>query len=192
MVSSKTLAVATALSTLSAVSAFNPQSKTNVAVYYGQGYDQPRLREFCQDSALDIINIGFINEFPEQSPSGWPGSNFGNQCNGETYTIGGLTTKLLSGCHQIVEDIPICQAAGKKVFLSLGGASPATQQILEEDTAIAFADFLWLAFGPVNQTWVDIGGPRPFGDVVVDGFDFDIEHNGGFGMTLSQPFDNLS
>ncbi|KAL4894576.1 glycoside hydrolase superfamily [Aspergillus ambiguus] len=182
MVSSKTLAVATALSTVSPiVSAFDAQSKTNVAVYYGQGANQPRLSEFCADTSLDIINIGFVNIFPDQGALNWPGSNFGNQCDGTTYEIGGASTQLLSGCHQIAEDIPICQAAGKKVFLSLGGAYPDNQAILSENTALAFADFLWLSFGPVNQSWVDVGGPRPFRDVSVDGFDFDIEHNGGFG-----------
>ncbi|KAF9885651.1 hypothetical protein FE257_012742 [Aspergillus nanangensis] len=183
MVFSKTLAVATALTVVSPfVSAFNAESKSNVAVYYGQGYAQPRLSEFCQDPSLDIINIGFINEFPDQDPiTHWPASNFGNQCNGEFYEWNGVQTKLLSGCHQLMEDIPICQAAGKKIFLSLGGASPATQKILSHESALAFADFLWASFGPVEESWIEWGGPRPFGNITFDGFDFDIEHNGDFG-----------
>lgn len=154
-----------------------------LTIVKGQGYDQPRLSHFCEDPALDIINIGFINVFPDEGDAGWPGSNFGNQCNGEYYEIGGIKTQLLSGCHQLIEDIPICQQAGKKVLLSLGGASPADKQRIHSDeSAIQFADFLWAAFGPQTDAWVAIGGPRPFGDVVVDGFDFDIEHNGDFGM----------
>ncbi|MDB5910564.1 MAG: hypothetical protein JWP34_4678 [Massilia sp.] len=35
-----------------------------------------------------------------------------------------------------------------------------------------FADFLWSAYGPVDPNWT---GARPFGDNVIDGFDFDIE-----------------
>jgi chitinase len=101
-----------------------------------------------------------------------------------TYEIGGVKTQFLSGCHQIMEDIPICQAAGKKVLLSLGGATPDTQQILSTETANGFADFLWASFGPVNEDWSEWNGPRPFGNVTVDGFDFDIEHNGDFGMLL--------
>lgn len=132
---------------------------------------------------MDIINIGFINTFPDQGAAGWPGSNFGNQCDGLTYEVDGVSTQLLSGCHQIAEDIPICQAAGKKVLLSLGGASPDNQQILSDASAVRFADFLWGAFGPQTEEWVSNDGPRPFGEVVVDGFDFDIEHNGGFGMS---------
>ncbi|KAE8416380.1 glycoside hydrolase superfamily [Aspergillus pseudocaelatus] len=182
MVFSKSLAVAVAALAVSPlVHAFNAQSKSNVAVYYGQGYNQPRLSHFCQESALDIINIGFVNGFPDQSPANWPGSNFGNQCDGLTYEIGGVKTDLLSGCHQIMEDIPICQAAGKKVLLSIGGSTPDNQELLSTESAIGFAEFLWASFGPVDDTWVAWGGPRPFGNVSVDGFDFDIEHNGGFG-----------
>lgn len=61
---------------------------------------------------------------------------------------------------------------GKKILLSLGGAIPTNQSIKDDDSAKAFAKFLWNAFGPVDATY---DGPRPFGDAVVDGFDFDIE-----------------
>ncbi|KAH3023686.1 Endochitinase A1, partial [Aspergillus fumigatus] len=180
MVSSKLSFVATAVAALAPLaSAFDASSRSNLAIYWGQGPNQLRLSHFCQETSLDIINIGFINYFPDMSPGHWPGSNFGNQCDGSVYvTNDGVVTKLLSGCHQIMEDIPICQAAGKKVLLSIGGAYPPDQSILSEDSAVAFATFLWGAFGPVAEGWE---GPRPFGDVVVDGFDFDIEHNGGFG-----------
>ncbi|KAF7588551.1 hypothetical protein BBP40_005540 [Aspergillus hancockii] len=182
MAFSKSLAVATAVSAVSPFAyAFNAQAKSNVAVYYGQGYNQERLSHFCQETSLDIINIGFVNIFPDQGPAHWPGTNFGNQCDGLTYEVGGVKTDLLSGCHQIMEDIPICQAAGKKVLLSLGGATPDDQQILSTETAVGFADFLWASFGPVNDAWSAWNGPRPFGNVSVDGFDFDIEHNGDFG-----------
>ncbi|KAH1431055.1 Endochitinase A1 [Aspergillus fumigatus] len=188
MVSSKLSFVATAVAALAPLaSAFDASSRSNLAIYWGQGPNQLRLSHFCQETSLDIINIGFINYFPDMSPGHWPGSNFGNQCDGSVYvTNDGVVTKLLSGCHQIMEDIPICQAAGKKVLLSIGGAYPPDQSILSEDSAVAFATFLWGAFGPVAEGWE---GPRPFGDVVVDGFDFDIEHNGGFGYaTMANTF----
>ncbi|KAL1981557.1 hypothetical protein VTN96DRAFT_2436 [Rasamsonia emersonii] len=117
-----------ATSLLTATAALNVQSLTNVAVYYGQGANQQRLSHFCQETSLDIINLAFINVFPDQGPGGYPGSNFENQCDGSTYVINGVKTDLLSGCSQIAEDIPICQAAGKKVLLSLGGASPKTSR----------------------------------------------------------------
>ena len=49
---------------------------------------------------------------------------------------------------------------------------PSDQSISSDSAAITFAIFLWQAFGPVQNGYT---GPRPFGDAVVDGFDFDIE-----------------
>ncbi|OJJ08043.1 hypothetical protein ASPVEDRAFT_101126, partial [Aspergillus versicolor CBS 583.65] len=138
---------------------------------------QPRLAEFCQDTTFDIINIGFINTFPDQDPlTGLPGSNFGNQCWADTYIVDGVPSKLYSQCPNLVEDIPACQAAGKKIFLSLGGGYQ-TYEIDTIDSSTKFADWLWGAFGPKTDAWESAGSPRPFGDAVVDGFDFDIEYN---------------
>ncbi|KAF4542164.1 Endochitinase 2 precursor [Lasiodiplodia theobromae] len=146
--------------------AFDPQASTNVAVYWGQGSDQSRLVDICQTGAYDIINIGFINTFPNEY--GNPGANFGNQCGSERYP----NSDLPSNCPWIGQDIKTCQDVyGKKIFLSIGGASPNDYYLKDSDYAVAFADFLWKAFGPSKND----GTPRPFGDAVVDGFDFDIE-----------------
>ncbi|KAL2367655.1 hypothetical protein RJZ57_007981, partial [Blastomyces gilchristii] len=163
----------------SSTSAFDLNSKTNLAVYYGQGPYQQRLAHFCQQTSMDIIPIGFVHIFPEQGKGGYPGSNFGNQCSSEVYlNEDGVPTELLKDCRQIAEDIPICQAAGKKILLSLGGAT-SRYELNTLRSALDFSDFLWGAFGPKTAAWGN--KPRPFGDVVVDGFDFDIEHNGDYG-----------
>jgi chitinase len=133
------------------------------------------LSHFCQETSLDIINLGFINIFPK-AVGDWPGSNFGNQCDGTVYE----GTELLSGCHQIWEDIPICKELGKTVMLSLGGET-AYEDIPTDEVAEWFADFLWYSFGPPGQNDTF---PRPFQDNQVDGFDFDIEHDGGYGNVL--------
>lgn len=156
--------------------AFNPQAKTNVAVYWGQGPNQKPLLETCKSSAVDIINIGFVNAFPDNSPGAYPGSNFGNACGDETYTVNGVKTLLKSNCPRIGPDIIECQKTyGKKIFLSFGGASPLNYYIASDASANNFADFVWGAFGPSTSAWKTAGKPRPFGDAVVDGFDFDIE-----------------
>ncbi|KAJ5182912.1 hypothetical protein N7492_000528 [Penicillium capsulatum] len=182
--------------------AFDANSKSNVAVYYvcsspaclvlctnsviqGQGANQARLANFCQDTSSDIINLGFVNFLPSLVGQ-WPGTNFGNQCDGNFYP----NSTLLSGCHQIWEDIPVCQALGKKVLLSVGGDG-AYPVPMTDELAHWFADLLWYSFGPsqpnrrydvglINGLVKDIF-PRPFQGVSVDGFDFDIEHNGGSG-----------
>lgn len=70
---------------------------------------------------------------------------------------------------------------GKKILLSIGGGT-AYQSIPSEEVAVWFADFLWYSFGPHNPA-MDGTFPRPFLDNSVDGFDFDIEHYGGNGMS---------
>lgn len=111
----------------------------------------------------------------------WPGSNFGNQCDGNTYN----GTQLLSGCHQIWEDIPVCKEYGKTIMLSLGGET-AWEKLQDDSVATWFADFLWYSFGPYNPDKPEF--PRPFQENSVDGFDFDIEHDGGAGkFLLSSP-----
>ena len=138
----------------------------------GQGPYQKRLSHFCQDSTIDIIPIAFLNVFPDQA-NGYPGTNFGNQCGSETYkNSDNSTSPLLSNCPLIGPDITTCQHAGKKILLSLGGSVPSDQSIASDSSAITFAIFLWEAFGPIQEGYK---GPRPFGDAVVDGFDFDIE-----------------
>ncbi len=82
------------------------------------------------------------------------------------------SSPLLSHCPSIGPDIKTCQAAGKKLLLSLGGSYPTTQSIKNDASAVEFAIFLWEAFGPIQDGYT---GPRPFGDAIIDGFDFDIE-----------------
>ena len=151
------------------------------------------MGHFCEDTDIDIIPIvrtaspesgahrninprpqGFVNVFPDQS-HGYPGTNFGNKCGNSTFNnLNGSSSPLLSDCPSIGPDITKCQAAGKKILLSLGGAIPNNQELDSDASAVDFANFLWKAFGP---KCADYSGPRPFGDAVVDGFDFDIESN---------------
>jgi chitinase len=138
----------------------------------GQGPNQQRLAAFCQDTTLDIIPIGFVNVFPDQQNG--PGSNYGNACGSPAWVSpSGEQTQMLTYCSQIEEDIKVCQAAGKKIFASLGGDSPGNL-LASADSARSFADFLYGTFGPqVDPTHTLF--PRPFGDTVIDGVDLDIE-----------------
>lgn len=64
--------------------------------------------------------------------------------------------------------------------------------VTSEENGVDFADFLYKAFGPKDDSWT---GPRPF-DVdedtptVVDGFDFDIEEY--FGKCSLEPCASVS
>ncbi|KAH0538876.1 hypothetical protein FGG08_004532 [Glutinoglossum americanum] len=144
----------------------------------GQGGGQERLGHYCQSTSIDIIPIGFVNVFPQQGPGGYPGSNFGNACGGY-YKINGTETLFLESCPLIEADIIACQSLGKKIFISLGGATPGNNHLSGAQSAEDFADFLWSAFGPQDPSWT---GPRPFGSAVVDGFDLDIESGASEGI----------
>lgn len=157
----------------SALATFDPSANTNMAVYWGQGPNQQPLKFFCDDDNIDIIQIGFVNVFPDQS-GGYPGTDFGNQCGSGTYeNINGSSSLLLKDCPGIGPDITYCQSIGKKILLSIGGATPNNSHLESDVTAAAFATFLWEAFGPED---VSKTTPRPFGNACVDGFDFDIEN----------------
>ena len=82
----------------------------------------------------------------------------------------------------IAEDIPYCQSKGVKVLLSIGGEFNQDPRwysdytVSTRENGVDFAKFLSNAFGTAKA---DYDGPRPFGDVTVDGFDFDIEKSLG-------------
>ncbi|KAL6454840.1 CHT1 Chitinase 1 [Candida maltosa Xu316] len=67
-------------------------------------------------------------------------------------------------------DIKSCQAQGKIILLSLGGES-GSYGFTSDSQATQFASTLWSTFGEGTGS-----SNRPFGDAVVDGFDFDIEN----------------
>lgn len=69
-------------------------------------------------------------------------------------------------------DIKTCQQTyGKTILLSLGGATYTQGGWSSATDAQNAAQAVWNMFGPSTGTGVD----RPFGDAVVDGFDFDFE-----------------
>ncbi|CAG8955135.1 hypothetical protein HYFRA_00007150 [Hymenoscyphus fraxineus] len=169
-------------------------SGSNVAVYWvvtnggqGSGPNQKRLSTFCDETDIDIIPIGFLELFPQQG-NGFPKQNFGNACwGGSVYSGPGsdhAADQLYTQCPTVQEDIPYCQAKGKKIVLSLGGAA-RDYQLTGKDAGIEFADLLWGAYGPLTDAWKASNGIRPLdrgysnttSDTIdIDGFDFDIEH----------------
>ncbi|QHS74999.1 chitinase [Saccharomyces paradoxus] len=146
--------------------AFDSSANTNIAVYWGQNSagTQESLATYCQSSNADIFLLSFLNQFPTL------GLNFANACS-DTFSDG------LLHCTQIAEDIETCQSLGKKVLLSLGGAS-GSYLFSDDSQAETFAQTLWDTFGEGTGA-----SERPFDSAVVDGFDFDIENNNEVGYS---------
>lgn len=75
---------------------------------------------------------------------------------------------------QVGKDIVTCQGLGKTILLSIGGATYTESELASSADATTAAKNVWAAFGPKTSS----STTRPFGDAVVDGFDFDIETQG--------------
>ncbi|PVH80767.1 glycoside hydrolase family 18 protein [Cadophora sp. DSE1049] len=150
---------------------FNALSQSNVAVYFGQTVitGTTSLEAQCADPNIDIAILAFV---VSQLDGGiYPTVNFGAACGGQSAEMAAQAPGLLS-CPELAGNISACQNTyGKKVLLSVGGA---TSQIsfTGEEQARNFGDVLWNLFGPPGN--VD-DGLRPFGNVEVDGFDIDKE-----------------
>ncbi|KAI5957841.1 CHT3 [Candida theae] len=144
--------------------AFDPTSNSNVAVYWGQnsGGGQQRLSYYCDSDAVDIVILSFMHVFPNPVQL-----NFANACEG-TFTPDGILK-----CDTIAADIQSCQAKGKIILLSLGGASGA-YGFSSDDQAREFAHTVWDLFGNSDAL---SAAERPFGGAILDGFDFDIENH---------------
>lgn len=144
-------------------------------IYYGQGSNQPDISTFCSRADVDIINIGFVNGFPSMNGNnGWPSWNFGNQCNAGYYQ----DTKMYKYCDSgdFSGQVKACQQNGKKILVSLGGEFDSKNPYsLQTSDVTTLAKELWWIFGPTGQAGAPPDLPRPFGDAIVDGFDFDIE-----------------
>ncbi|KAG5638550.1 hypothetical protein H0H81_011896, partial [Sphagnurus paluster] len=97
-----------------------------------------------------------------------------NTCNGNDKGVFPRTS--LPTCQFLATEIKACQARGKIVTLSLGGATGAAT-FSSDAQAQTFADTFWdLFLGGSSST-------RPFGDAVLDGVDLDIEGGSSNGYT---------
>ncbi|KAF8887966.1 glycoside hydrolase superfamily [Gymnopilus junonius] len=158
--------------------AFDNTRFDNVAVYWGQNsYGavnpsntanwQQRLSFYCNDNAVDVFPLAFMNVF--FGTGGLPSINLANTCNPtDNATFPGTE---LPNCSSLATDITTCQAKGKIITLSLGGATGAVG-FSSSAQATSFAQTVWNLFlGGSSST-------RPFGSAVLDGVDLDIEGGG--------------
>ena len=131
------------------------------------------LDKVCADPAFDVVIISFLTEYFHAG--GMPKLDLGpasGQCSSKQTAAG--ATGLVDG-RNLVPSIKACQASGKKVMLSLGGALASGSQhsgtgsptsvFGSDGQGQEFAQTLWDLF---------LGGQsplRPFGDVKLDGID---------------------
>ncbi|KAI0512962.1 glycoside hydrolase superfamily [Xylaria bambusicola] len=148
-----------------ALAGFSASATDNISVYWGQNSanganTQGRLKTYCDDNGINIINVSFLVGLKTLSV------NFASASDKCTPIDG---TSLLS-CPEIEEDIKYCQKQGKTILLSIGGATYYEGGFSDASSATSKADDVWDLFGPNTDA-----ANRPFGSAVVDGFDFDFE-----------------
>lgn len=160
--------------------AYNNACNNNVVAYWGQnsfgavdsnqaGWQKP-ISYYCQDDSVDVFPIAFVNQF--FGTGGLPALNLANTCNPtDNGTFPGTG---LANCQALATDISACQAKGKLLTLSLGGAGGA-YGFQNDAEGIAFANTVWDLFLGGSST------TRPFGSAVLDGVDLDIEAGTGTG-----------
>ncbi|XP_015968410.2 basic endochitinase [Arachis duranensis] len=145
----------------------------DIVVYWGQDGREGSLSATCNSGLYKTVNIAFLSAFGGGTQ---PQLNLANHCNPAS-----------NGCLSLNKDIKNCQARGIQVLLSIGGGAPGYSLSSSKD-ATNLANYIWNNFlgGKSNS--------RPFGNVVLDGVDFDIELGGGasFYIVLAKTFSNLS
>lgn len=174
MFSRRSIAVASVAifaASFSGVVAYDPTCNSNLVLYWGQNsYGavnpndpanwQKNIGFYCDDDTVDTIPIAFVDVF--QGAGGLPEINLANTCNTDNGNEFFNGTELLD-CSFLAADIQKCQAKGKTVTISIGGATGGGVP------SAAFADTIWDTFlGGSSET-------RPFGDAILDGVDLDIE-----------------
>ncbi|KAI5989798.1 glycoside hydrolase family 18 protein [Pisolithus orientalis] len=124
----------------------NPSDTTN--------WQQP-ISYYCNDDAIDTFPVAFLDQF--FTTGGLPSINLANSCTNPPFS--GTS---MPNCTFLGPDIEACQAAGKIVTISLGGAT-GSAGFSNDSQAQAFAQTIWDLF-------LEGSSPdRPFGSAVLDG-----------------------
>jgi chitinase len=139
-------------------------------VYWGQNgggtIENDDLATYCTaEAGIDIVVLSFLYQYGNGVLT--PAGTFGQACSVSTAGVS-------QGCEKLSAAITTCQAAGKKVILSLGGAS-GSYSLTSQQEAETIGQNLWDSYAKKGSS----NAPRPFGDSFVNGFDFDIESNSG-------------
>jgi chitinase len=138
----------------------NLTGNSNLIAYWGQDCvnNEPSLAAVCADPAYDAILLSFADRFGNFTV---PHFDLADHCSGH------LPNSTLLHCPQVGKDIAACQAMGKTVLMSLGGADGKHSLVSHED-AIDLAHQIWnLILGGTSNV-------RPFDTAVLDGIDLDV------------------
>ncbi len=145
----------------------SPQKRSKLAVYWGAKLNTVSLDTVCEDPSYDIVNLAFLSAF---FANGQYPRLVIPSLNGSSEAQKRVGAVDLQDGTPLVPAIQKCQANGKLVLLSMGGAAGyADVKVGSDALGQQVADTIWDLF---------LGGGRkreirPFGeDVILDGIDF--------------------
>ncbi|KAK5988846.1 Endochitinase 3 [Cladobotryum mycophilum] len=140
-----------------------------LTIYWGAEDDSTTLANVCADSSYDIVNLAFLSYF--FADGGYPRLSL-STLDGPSQAQRKAGATALQDGTPLVSAIKTCQANGKLVILSMGGAVDyANVDLANDSQGQQIADTIWNLF---------LGGTqhpelRPFGSVKLDGVDLDNE-----------------
>jgi chitinase len=153
-----------------------------LAVYWGQNsygathpdmttWERPLAETCAGHPEYDFVILSFATQLAHTRNQPFvPETNFANHC-GTSYDA---ANPFLLRCNAIATGVGACQAAGKRVLLSIGGGTGSTGFLSDADGQQS-AQAVWDIF---------LGGQssiRPFSGATLDGVDLDIEGGGSIG-----------
>lgn len=143
------------------------QNSDNLVGWWGSGsYDyEYELPQVCAVSAYSVVILSFL--YTNHGFHGWPAMAFNVENTNASQAQIDVGATGLMWMPEMAKQIKTCQEAGKKVMLSIGGGT-GNVTFANDAEAVAFAHQVWQLFGGDTQTLRAI---RPYGDVVLDGFD---------------------
>ncbi|KAL7941985.1 hypothetical protein V8C42DRAFT_164867 [Trichoderma barbatum] len=154
-----------------------------LVVYWGAEDDSTTLANVCADSSYDIVNLAFLSHF--FAAGGYPRLSLSTLGGPSSAQRAAGATDLQDGTP-LVSAIKTCQANGKLVILSMGGATSFSAVSLNSDSqGQQLADTVWNLFlGGTSNPSI-----RPFGTVKLDGVDLDNETGNPTGyLAMAQRF----
>ena len=142
----------------------------NLIGWWGSGWFDGtyQVPQICDNPAYSVVILSFL--YTNMGFNGWPAMTFNvDNTNASAAQIAAGATGLM-WMPKMARQIKECQNRGKKVMLSIGGGA-GNVTFTSDEEATAFATQVWQLFGGDTQTLKDL---RPYGDVVLDGFDLGI------------------
>uniref|UniRef100_A0A0E0LNQ0 GH18 domain-containing protein n=1 Tax=Oryza punctata TaxID=4537 RepID=A0A0E0LNQ0_ORYPU len=129
-----------------------------VTVFWGRNKDEGTLREACDTGMYTMVVMSFLNVY---------GSHGEYRLDLAGHPVG-----------RIGGDVKHCQRKGVLVSLAIGGPGPSGAYSLQTNqSALDLFDHLWNTYLAGGSSRKDaVAAARPFGDAVLDGVDFFLDH----------------